>query len=636
MKGDFSRDTFDKKKHYNRVLMQQGRVQLDADWNEQQAINRHQIEIEGRDIIGKCGAPNKYPDSFKIEVDNKNNVSRLKIGKGRYYVDGILCENDEDCYYDSQSDDSQPDLPDPKDPKDLLKDAHASFGLVYLDVWNRHITALDDSHIREKALGGPDSATRVKTVWQVNILPLSREIQNCDSEPDEWKILTSSRKAEMNACVLPPKDETPCYLPPQSKYYGHENQLYRVEIHRGKNRDGATFKWSRDNGSVVTAIKGISRATITVFDCGKDNVLCFSPNQWAEISDDYNELHGKPGQLVWITSVDHEKREIVFDDKITPTNNIIFRGNRHPKLRRWDHQKGDSTGLKITGGLQDLEKGINVQFFEGCYKTGDYWLIPARTATGDIEWPCDNNGNPLPQQRSGIYHHYCRLALIELKDRIFQVKADCRKKFSPLTDLQGEDEGIHIKDIRLGREDGSGEPFYNDGIVPANKFAEQWIIVEFDQNIEKTVDLYNPVDLKQPNPICFVTIYIPCFATTEIPYPHPPQDNAKLIGYQPIILSANVKTDGRIITWKLEQAQEQFMIKWLINMLKKSNMRFLLARLSLKGNFIWNDKNQNLYLDGDVFGKEENNEIHLQLPRSGDGKRGGDFEMWFWITAMEG
>ncbi|HEX3531938.1 MAG TPA: DUF6519 domain-containing protein, partial [Thermoanaerobaculia bacterium] len=35
MKGDFSRDTFRKRKHYNRVRMQQGRVQLDADWNEQ-------------------------------------------------------------------------------------------------------------------------------------------------------------------------------------------------------------------------------------------------------------------------------------------------------------------------------------------------------------------------------------------------------------------------------------------------------------------------------------------------------------------------------------------------------------------------------------------------------------------------
>ena len=37
MKGDFSRDTFDENKNYSSVLMQQGRVMLDADWNEQTA-----------------------------------------------------------------------------------------------------------------------------------------------------------------------------------------------------------------------------------------------------------------------------------------------------------------------------------------------------------------------------------------------------------------------------------------------------------------------------------------------------------------------------------------------------------------------------------------------------------------------
>ena len=35
MKGDFTRDTFKKEKHYSGVRMQQGRVQVDADWNEQ-------------------------------------------------------------------------------------------------------------------------------------------------------------------------------------------------------------------------------------------------------------------------------------------------------------------------------------------------------------------------------------------------------------------------------------------------------------------------------------------------------------------------------------------------------------------------------------------------------------------------
>ena len=38
MKGDFTRDTFDPRNNYTSVLMQQGRAQVDADWNEQAAI----------------------------------------------------------------------------------------------------------------------------------------------------------------------------------------------------------------------------------------------------------------------------------------------------------------------------------------------------------------------------------------------------------------------------------------------------------------------------------------------------------------------------------------------------------------------------------------------------------------------
>jgi hypothetical protein len=57
MKGDFSRITFRPEKGYSRVLMQQGRVQLDSDWNEQMAILGHRNEIQMSDVIGVSGAP---------------------------------------------------------------------------------------------------------------------------------------------------------------------------------------------------------------------------------------------------------------------------------------------------------------------------------------------------------------------------------------------------------------------------------------------------------------------------------------------------------------------------------------------------------------------------------------------------
>src|SRR5437867_10388506 len=97
--SDISRVTFDPKKHYIGVLMQQGRVQLDADWNEQQAIHQYQGETTTRDVVGLCGAP-IHDAGFAIGTDG----DQLIIGKGRFYVDGILCENDTDLPYDRQPD----------------------------------------------------------------------------------------------------------------------------------------------------------------------------------------------------------------------------------------------------------------------------------------------------------------------------------------------------------------------------------------------------------------------------------------------------------------------------------------------------------------------------------------------------
>lgn len=82
--------------------MQQRRVQIDADWNEQADIEHYHNRISISDIIGNSGVPSKEKDGFRIEPKGKSYL----IKKGRYYVDGILCENEKDCYAFEQ-----PDLP---------------------------------------------------------------------------------------------------------------------------------------------------------------------------------------------------------------------------------------------------------------------------------------------------------------------------------------------------------------------------------------------------------------------------------------------------------------------------------------------------------------------------------------------
>ena len=67
MLGDYSRTTFKREKHYSGVLKQQGRVELDADDNEQLAIQHYRDETEAIDVIGQSGVPKKN-DGFRIEI----------------------------------------------------------------------------------------------------------------------------------------------------------------------------------------------------------------------------------------------------------------------------------------------------------------------------------------------------------------------------------------------------------------------------------------------------------------------------------------------------------------------------------------------------------------------------------------
>src|SRR6185437_4398702 len=89
-RGDFTRDTFDPLKHFARVLMQQGRVQLDSDWNEQAAILLRYVQTLAADLIGPGGGP----DDSGFALGTLPVPNDFRIGLGRYYVDGILCEAD--------------------------------------------------------------------------------------------------------------------------------------------------------------------------------------------------------------------------------------------------------------------------------------------------------------------------------------------------------------------------------------------------------------------------------------------------------------------------------------------------------------------------------------------------------------
>ena len=469
-RGDFSRDTFDPRKQFLRVLMQQGRVSLDADWNEQTDILLHYMQTLARDLMGPFAGPeNEAERGFDIAASSES----FTISRGRYYVDGILCENElgadacksgkdvEIGYY------SQPYFPRSGEKSDFETGDLPL--LVYLDVWERHISFIEDDHIREKALGAADTASRSKVVWQVKALKargdddwnrlLKDKIDGetvCDAIRRNWGTISDNLLQNPNRGCLKARakntDEAltdPCITPPESRYRGGENQLYRVEIHRGgsalnvertNKAVAATFKWSRDNGNVAYPIISKSGNKVSLEHLGRDNRLSLNKNDWVELVDDYYTLlinsrpsPLEPGETRPLAQIDNvDKTEMTVTLRLQDSSKLPDYAEDspkiHPLLRRWDHKNGnplqDEPELADNGSLfiaEDdwltLEDGVQILFAKSediTYQRGDYWLIPARTATGDVEWPYDSedpDGRRLLPPH-GIEHHYAPLAVV--------------------------------------------------------------------------------------------------------------------------------------------------------------------------------------------------------------------------------
>lgn len=450
MAGDFSRKTFNQKKHYSGVLMQQGRVQVDADWNEQLDIQHHRTRTETKDVIGASGVPKKG-NSFKITAAAMG--ADLLIAPGHMYVGGLLCELDKalgaasylnqpyypnpDKGYFMDAPASPPDSPPQSPPAPPPLKLRDGTYLVYVDAWQREINYLDEPLIREVALGEADTAARLQNVWQVKLFQAGNAATTCQSDPEEWLQLIAPSTGHLNVRTTAGDSPKPCALPPSAGYQSLENQLYRVEVQQGGSRATATFKWSRDNASVETKIEKIIENILTVADTGKDEVLGFAPGQWVEVVDEESTLKSSPQHLIQVLSVETSRGEITLS-----TADIPNKGKDKLKLRRWDQSPAaaGAGGLPAITEWIGLEAGIQVSFSEGTYRAGDYWLIPARTATGEVEWPPYEipNPNPVQQPPLGIHHYYCKLALLQVQAGIITV-LDCRPLFPALTEICAED-----------------------------------------------------------------------------------------------------------------------------------------------------------------------------------------------------
>lgn len=435
MKADIGRVTFEPAKHFLRVVMQQGRVQLESDWNEQVAILIHDMRTLAADLIGPWGG-SAHAFTLDIILNVKNNVS---LGAGHYYVDGILCDNppaDELHSYLNQPFYATPDDQKLTGPQGGGENTY----LLFLDVWERLVTAAEDEDLREVALGGPDTAARTQVVWQVKARQFDANVLSgltCANMSAKWPPLrdqlAAPQRGRLRARARMPAAEIdrPCAIDPSAAYRFDENALFRVEVHTPGLAGTATFKWSLDNGAVAFPIESVNGSSVQLSTLGRDPRQSLEVGDWVELESDSSVLLGRAEALFQVQSVEYTDLTVMLDRAAD-----VIPAAQHPRLRRWD-QKGtardplDADGTtsiveatSATDGWLSLIYGVQVQFVAPApasptanqYRTGDYWLIPARAAIGDVLWPQEQDaaGTAVPAARPphGVEHHYAPLGWV--------------------------------------------------------------------------------------------------------------------------------------------------------------------------------------------------------------------------------
>ncbi len=392
MKGDFSRDSHDRSKAFSRVLIQQGRVALDADFNEHVSITSDRFRELARHIIGPGAGP---ADScgFRVvsdvaelenEVPGPGDEERsalaagdLVIMPGTYFVGGLPVRLESRLLYSSQpgfSFNGDGQLPGAIDVD--------SDWIACLEVWEEFIAPAQDPALLDPALGGADTSGRAAIFWEVRVV-----LERTGQDPD---MATSTRRGRMRASTLPGEP---------GGYLGHEDNLYRVEVHSGTDRPAkpGTFKWSRDNGSRLFPVSRLAEDIVELGDHHHPEVDALQVGDWVEVS--RSDLFGREAlnRMGRIEGLGPDERTLTVswappgrdEGERSPVDGPWF-------LRKWDHagpaEHGGTIPLVVEEEIQ-LEEGVVIEFETGGhFRRGDYWLIPARSSLRDIMWAGNAGG----------------------------------------------------------------------------------------------------------------------------------------------------------------------------------------------------------------------------------------------------
>ncbi len=503
MKTQISRDSFHADKRYSGIYQQQGRMLVDADWNELVDLVKNRLDEALADVI-RQGAPRSGG-----VLDFSTVPPRIRWG--RLYADGIQAELRPRV---------TPGTPTPvtfdftrqQDFPGVEAIVPSGNYILYADLWERPVISLEDETLRDPGLHGADTCTRTRTMTQVKWCPVAVDPENAAQNPT---IGTAGLDLSLRQTGTGDEAGDPCGGTAGVLDLKTGNYLFRVEVHHvagaAANPDAVVLKWSAENGAEQHLVRADGALVDTVppeFKSGDWVYELYSgisethlgvqhaaaagfPARFDLIADGYPAVIPNAAQYVrrWdgycrLTRVGTVWSAAGKDGAVALTQVSSSTGD---DIATHGDVKFEAGGVKIFLNNMILSLALDGRTF----LAGDFWQAMVRDNTADGDQVQLYSREPM-----GIRHHYITLARFQAGAMVGPDSTAVRRlSFPPLGNLTADRVGYDPAAVQARWTD------IHDNPATPMPLTVQAAIDDLVQNLESS-------DIAYPLPGCIPALAV--------------------------------------------------------------------------------------------------------------------------------
>ena len=469
MGSDRARVSYDPSRKWRGLVAQQGRVTVEADWNEAASIDAERDRAATLDIVGPVGTPAGPPSGYTVTAvaaaGSPATPGDLTVGPGTLYLGGERLDLDAAVDLADQPDwlnqaaDTLWMAPAPASPP-----VPVTSELVYLLAIEQEVSAVEDPALSDVALGGPDTMQRLRILqhfvrWPTQAADCAAAWAEVEAAwatigltPNTTSMRLDSTAALQAGFVTDPAPAGPCEPVATGGYLGAENQLIRVQISSVNPAGEPTIVWGYDDATFLYQVTpapapdGSGNLALTLAEPPVDSFHYPLNGQAVELLSDAAILTPVPaggaaaagyivaaaGAVTTLTQgYDPVTRTVAIAGPLPPE----LSGAGQLYLRVWQAAVPAPAGTAVELTALGAATGVTVTLTPagGPFHPGDFWRFALRPSVPNLIYPARIGTSAQPPDGPRVWA--CPVAFVSWDTP--PVVSSCLPPFESLTKLTG-------------------------------------------------------------------------------------------------------------------------------------------------------------------------------------------------------